>query len=383
MMYSRFFVFLFSLLPAIGLTNCLKNNCMIVVDSGSTGSRAHLYQYQTLAANKPIVIKELKLNKVAPGLAKLKLSDELFASYLAKLFDGLGQSEIKLPVYYYATAGMRLLSQSEQTARYNKIKTWFSSQEKFELADIGTISGQNEGVYGWLAVNYLSGNFTDPKPHKKIGMMDFGGASIQVAYQVDVNKTTAVEMNDIAEVSVAGKRYHIFSKSFLGMGLNEVTHQYLDDPNCYAQDYPLPDGQKASGDVHLCEQDIEVLSNRVHHLSQLKSLNLASKVDKWVGLGAIGYLHNSKPFKTLSSPMSMAKVSLLAQTGVCHQLWAQLEPSAANDPYLYNTCLSSAYFYAVIVNGYGLNENTAVYTEVNHHQSDIDWTVGVVLSHMS
>ena len=50
------------------------------------------------------------------------------------------------------------------------------------------IDGRMEGVYGWIAVNYMLGRFdhafVEPNRQTTVGALDMGGASTQITYEV-------------------------------------------------------------------------------------------------------------------------------------------------------------------------------------------------------
>ncbi len=366
--------------PVAADNNCTADSCMIVVDSGSTGSRAHLYQYTFSKGNTPVVIKEKMVKKMSTGLASLGDDKEKTSLYLSRLFSDFKQNNSNtLPVYYYSTAGMRLLPEDKQTSIYQNVTQWFNTQSNLELKVLKTISGQEEGVFGWLAVNYIAGTFSDSTEHKRIGMMDFGGASIQIA--LPVNKTDTLNDALITRIQVSNKTYKIYSQSFLGIGINELTHQFLNDEHCFAERFPLPSGALGKGDAVKCEQDIEVLTNKLHKVSQIKDKAIIQGVDKWFALGALEGLSHSKPFESLASPLTINEVLMLGQKGACQVNWQALKASSPEDTYLYNTCLASAYYYAIIIKGYGLSESELIDTAAANSEKSLDWTYGVVITH--
>ena len=365
--------------PVAADNHCTAHNCMIVVDSGSTGSRAHLYQYTFSKGNTPVEIKEKLINIVSPGLASLGEDKEKTSLYLTRLFSGFTQNNSNtLPVYYYSTAGMRLLPEDKQKFIYENVTKWFETQSNFELKMLKTISGQEEGVFGWLAVNYIAGTFAGSSEHKRIGMMDFGGASIQIA--LPITKTNALNDALVTRIHVSNKTYQIYSQSFLGIGINELTHQFLNDEHCFAEHFPLPSGATGKGDAVKCERNIEVLTNKLHKVNQIQDEAITQNIDEWFALGALEGLSHSKPFESLASSFTLNEVLMLGQKGACQVNWHALKASSPEDKYLYNTCLASAYYYAIIVKGYGLSDATLIETSEASSKKSLDWTYGVVIT---
>ena len=63
-------------------------------------------------------------------------------------------------VFILATAGMRLLTEEKQENIYRTLKEEIRKNYNFELRDndVGTITGQEEAEYNWVAINYALGN---------------------------------------------------------------------------------------------------------------------------------------------------------------------------------------------------------------------------------
>lgn len=96
------------------------------------------------------------------------------------------------PVYYQATAGMRLLDETEQEAVYDALYQGLIESPEFvfrnlQRENIATLSGEAEGFYGAVAANYLQGTIdvdlnlltTDEAP---VGALDMGGSSTQIVF---------------------------------------------------------------------------------------------------------------------------------------------------------------------------------------------------------
>lgn len=145
------------------------------------------------------------------------------------------------PIFLMATAGMRLLPEIQQTALLREICTYARANTKFSLPDcdlhIQIISGETEGLYGWIAANYLVGGFDSPeehshgKNHHTYGFLDMGGASAQIAFAP--NSTEAAKhANDLKLLRMrtldgAASEYKVFVASWLGFGVNQARQRYV------------------------------------------------------------------------------------------------------------------------------------------------------------
>ena len=63
------------------------------------------------------------------------------------------------PLYVLATAGMRLLVKEDQEAILSKLRSGINAQYPFLFPEgnLEIISGRQEGIYQWLAINYVLG----------------------------------------------------------------------------------------------------------------------------------------------------------------------------------------------------------------------------------
>ena len=146
------------------------------------------------------------------------------------------------PIYLMATAGVRLLPKGQQRTLLSEICTYFRQESAFSLPDCKTniqvIPGETEGLYGWIAANYLLGGFDDAdghahgKGHHTYGFLDMGGASAQIAFAP--NTTVAEEHgNDLKLVRLrsmngVSHEYKVFSSTWLGFGVNQARSRYVE-----------------------------------------------------------------------------------------------------------------------------------------------------------
>ena len=175
-----FFPFIITTSLHANSIDCVQHHCLAVVDAGSTGSRLHIYAYDLDKHNTPINIKQKWLKKFSPGFATLENQTSMDA-YLDSLFADAPITY--LPIYFYATAGMRLLSQPKQQKLYAQLTHWFNQQSQWTLVKAKTITGNEEALFGWLSINSQLGTLID-KTKTPVGVMDMGGASVQIIFPV-------------------------------------------------------------------------------------------------------------------------------------------------------------------------------------------------------
>ena len=145
------------------------------------------------------------------------------------------------PIFLMATAGMRLLPKLQQTSLTREICSYLQLNTGFSLPDcdlhIQVIKGETEGLYGWIAANYLLGGFDRPsehqhgKGHHTFGFLDMGGASAQIAFAP--NSTEAEKHADdlkllrLRTLDGSPVEYKLFSASWLGFGVNQAREAYV------------------------------------------------------------------------------------------------------------------------------------------------------------
>ncbi|WED44611.1 multidrug DMT transporter permease [Legionella cardiaca] len=352
-------------------TNCQEHQCLAVVDAGSTGSRVHIYSYDLDATQTPINIREIWSKKIKPGLATIEANDATIDAYLTTLFSGAPENN--LPIYFYATAGMRLLPKPKQQQFYTTIEQWFAHQSGWQLQKAKTITGTEEGLFGWLAVNYQRGSLA-ADDQELSGVMDMGGASVQIIFPIQ--KTEGINAQDIQQFDLYGRHLTLFIHSFLGLGQTEVTHQFLDESTCFADNYELPTGQPATGDAYSCKSGLAHLMNSVHKVnSTVQPALAASEINSWFVIGGASDLAKSKPFQ-FENQFTNQELLDQADTQICHQQWSTLTSQYPGNDYLYGYCLFPSYYYALMVDGYGIQPQQ----NINLMAENGDWTIGVVLT---
>ena len=354
--------------------NCHIHRCVAVVDAGSTGSRLHVFTYDFNEQQVPTNIQDFLQAKITPGFATIEAQQISVNQYLDKLFQNSDSILENMPVYFYATAGMRLVSTAKQKQMYTLLAHWFDNQTAWKLIRAKTISGKEEAIYDWFTVNYLSGRLNGNANLPLAGVVDVGGASIQVSFPMSDARNA--DPSDIENIELGELHIQLFVHSFLGLGTTELTSQMLDESSCFTLGYPLP---SATGYANTTSCSLVLLNfiNKVHHVAAIvKQPQKSNIVSDWYALGAAGYLPQTKPLEFENYEFTLQEIKEQGQNRVCSVLWDELSQEYP-DPYLYQACLTSMYYPVLFSQGYGIAMNQLIHYFPAKQMPD--WTIGVVL----
>ncbi|UZJ53866.1 hypothetical protein CBS101457_003186 [Exobasidium rhododendri] len=274
----------------------------VIVDAGSSGSRMQIYSWKDARVDKahreragenlkvlPTVEKgtwegsgrDWQL-KVEPGLSTFGSHPHDLANYLKPLFDHASsiippEALSETPIYVLATAGMRFLPPEqreaviEETCRFIDHDTPFSLGKGGCADHIQIITGEEEGLLGWIAINYLmdgfhfkpdstiQGSVEGTKGRSTYGFLDMGGASTQIAFEPsgrvqvlpeDSKDLTPVKLRMLDGTDVT---HNVFVTTFLGFGTNKARERYLQSVESTGLSQPLidpclPDGLRMQSD---------------------------------------------------------------------------------------------------------------------------------------
>lgn len=172
------------------------------------------------------------------------------SSHLAPLLNHARQhippsQESNTPIFLLATAGMRLLPLESQKALQKEACYFLRHHSHFRLDEpnetgpcgdsVRVISGEEEGVFGWIAVNYLMGGFVgsplteSAHDGKTFGFLDMGGASAQIAFEPEHFKDDDKNLYDVRLRLVGGREvaHKVFTTTWLGFGSNQARARYV------------------------------------------------------------------------------------------------------------------------------------------------------------
>ncbi|KAG6370064.1 nucleoside phosphatase family-domain-containing protein [Boletus reticuloceps] len=244
----------------------------IVIDAGSSGSRLQIYSWkdpQTVLEDygdavrnvlpkveKGVQVGEDWITKsslvrlipfsFAPGcLSSFGDNPEGVAGYLEPLIRHARtyippSLESDTPLFLLATAGMRLLEPLQQARILNAACTYLRTASVFRIeseskdgpcgSSVQIITGEEEGLFGWIAVNYLMDGFVGAE-QTTYGFLDMGGASTQIAFEpaeedVVGNEAALVDVR-LRLLGGAEIKHKVFVTTWLGYGTNQARERYV------------------------------------------------------------------------------------------------------------------------------------------------------------
>ncbi|KAH6663117.1 nucleoside phosphatase family-domain-containing protein [Halenospora varia] len=255
----------------------------VILDAGSSGTRVHVYRWLNSAkARQDADVEEMKslpkvqtkkhyTLKIKPGVSTFGDDPtEVGEKHLQQLLDHalkiVPADQVKdTPIFLMATAGVRLLEPMKQKALLNEICSYAQAHTDFSLPDCGlhiqVIPGETEGLYGWIAANYLLGGFDSPekhphgKGHHTYGFLDMGGASAQIAFAPNATEaekhSNDLKLLRMRTLNGESTEYKVFTTTWLGFGVNQARERYIDQllkesPAHEMLDPCLPSGLKTT-----------------------------------------------------------------------------------------------------------------------------------------
>jgi Golgi apyrase len=236
-----------------------KGRYGVILDAGSSGTRVHIYKWLNSAKaiekadsaklhSLPVLKTDKKWTlKIKPGVSTFgDRPTDVGREHLQELLDHaltvVPPDQVEdTPLFLMATAGVRLLQPVKQSALLREICLYAQQHTKFSLPDCGlhiqVIPGETEGLYGWIAANYLLGGFDTPqkhnhgKGHHTYGFLDMGGASAQIAFAPNATEAEkhADDLKLLRMRTLNGNpsEYKVFTATWLGFGVNQARERYV------------------------------------------------------------------------------------------------------------------------------------------------------------
>jgi apyrase len=403
----------------------------LVIDAGSKGSRLVIFKWQpdqSSSRKKLQVPITVGMKSVNPGLAASALEPSSLKPQLKELIDfatetlkPLAPLHHLIPIYVKATAGLRDLIPTARDAVMKATIDFVANYSPFNFDPTHAlvISGEEEGAYAWLAVNALKGVLGNDRGESTVGVIDLGGASVQLSF---VPEESHYVLQNCYPISLTDQSmYRLYAKSYLHYGMVEANRRLashiitenilkvdsvsqIDNP-CFYQgmtfspDFatkkfkiPIAVQMFGSGDFSECTNELEKLFNKDGVTCWVRDCTFDGvyqpRLDRrpFVGIGNIG-----KILQMVGVP-SVSTLKQVRTNGakICSMSFEQVDqayPSLSNKTKK-NLCFSVAYIYTILT--YGLGFTISDVTDPTGQMSQIefsdfiggtrvDWALGAII----
>nr|XP_020454980.1 ectonucleoside triphosphate diphosphohydrolase 2-like [Monopterus albus] len=413
-----------------------ENMYGIVLDAGSSHTSMYIYKWPANKQNGTgIVTQHSECKAKGGGISSYAgvhggAARSLEACLEQAMSDIPKSRQHQTPLYLGATAGMRLLRLVNATESDRVLKEVEDKLRSypFALRKAAILTGQEEGVYGWVTVNYLHENFVKYgfvgrwlNPSKEtIGALDLGGASTQITFET--SKKVEDERN-LMELTLYGQTYRLYTQSFLCYGQDQfllklmahlITTQgvapQVSHP-CYPQQFNLSvkmgegvfdspctkkyrpaqfDPQMSvtvvgTGDYQSCLDNITNMfsfNNCPYSTCSFDGVFQTSVTGSFMAFSAFYFTHryiNTLTNIPITSPSSMEKAIRI----VCNMTISEITKKTNQQvKYLKNICAVSNFIQVLLMQGYGFDEHSlpSIFFEKRAAGASVGWSLGYMLS---
>lgn len=371
----------------------------IMVDCGSSGTRVHLY-YWDKTKDVPNIRSpdpqgesnfniDVKLSSAATNESIISIIGNSIISRCTPLipFKKISSTD----VFIYATAGLRLLPDETQNSIMKKMYRYIREHSQFRVRQnmIRVIAGAEEGVFGWLSVNYLLNKF---KENSNSSMsIDMGGASTEIAFELKDDNLPENSYN----ILVGRKELKVFSYSYLYYGTdsahrsvdsyflskNDVKDDLIQNP-CYFKGYTTDFKDHkfiGTGNFGECLSAIQKVLIEAPNFTQVS----IPSIDKIVNVHAISTFAYVISFLNISSRTTLKQFnetfSKLSQLTM-DQIYQKYEGSGISKKYLPEYFWEASYGYAFLSKGLKLTDKSHTFDmPYDINGNDLGWALGAMI----
>ncbi len=210
----------------------LQHNYGVVMDAGSVHTTTSVYAWPAVRTNITGQVREVFSceGSADSGVSSYADKPERVGEGLEAggcLRQALGKVPTRLRpnsvLFMGATAGMRVLNATNSTSagRIINYADEFLQRQGFRPGRTAEImQSAEEGVMGWITVNYLNGTFDGKQQQRSVGALDWGGASSQITFE-------EAKSGGHRKVTLFEREYSVFTASHLCYGQKEALRRYF------------------------------------------------------------------------------------------------------------------------------------------------------------
>ncbi|KAJ8285675.1 hypothetical protein GJAV_G00029650 [Gymnothorax javanicus] len=407
----------------------------IVLDAGSSHSAMYIYKWPADKHNGTgIVTQHSECHAKGGGISSYEGEK---GGAARSLEDCLNQAvrdipksrHWQTPVYLGATAGMRLLNISNPSATQQILEEVGQKIRSYPFKFQGAVilTGQEEGAYGWVTVNYLLENFVKyglvgrwlSPGRETVGALDLGGASTQITF---LAHDKVEDQENSRSLHLYGRDYNLYTHSFLCYGRGQMLRKLLANlvksqgykdtitHPCYPAGHtanvtmewvfnsPCTTDKKpdtynplanlmvlGSGNYQQCQDNMTLIFSFSQCPFSQCSFNEVFQPNvsgKFMAFSGFYYTHlflQRATGITVSSPALLEK----AARAVCSMSYEEMLAKAPDQKSrLKDYCAASVYVQTLLLQAYGFDDRTFPEISFQHKAGDtsIGWALGYMLT---
>ncbi|NWW83775.1 ENTP8 diphosphohydrolase, partial [Rhynochetos jubatus] len=209
----------------------------MVFDAGSSHTSLFVYEWDSDKENDTGVVSQtLSCDVQGQGISSYANDPSKAGDSIRECLDKAlkvipAAKQRDVPAYFGATAGMRLLREQNSSAADKVLAEVAKTMGEYPVVFKGAhiLTGEEEGAYGWITINYLLDSFTKYSPKARswvhpevaniLGALDLGGASTQISFRPD---GSVINWNETSKLTLYGYNYNVYTHSYLCYGQNEM-----------------------------------------------------------------------------------------------------------------------------------------------------------------
>jgi apyrase len=306
-----------------------------------------------------------------------------------------------VPIYLGATAGLRLVEPVQRELTMTRIKDLLHNSDFiFQNSWARVISGEEEGIYDWLTINYIkNGGALPDRSSPTYGALDLGGASTQISFSTRGRRLLRSN-KEAFPLRIDGSNYLLYSHSFLHYGADEARAKHArhiaankSDNPCYPIGYVDEANLPGSSNWDECLLSVSQIFDPANCLDDGEPCfdsttltQLATHEEKFVATSAFVFAWDFLQLKTGTNTDDLAALNKQAKD-ICNLDFSQQVKkyqqykrrrsgsSVRTTTKPHAQCFNAAYSYHLLSKGYSMPiSNTPI--EVDDIKS---WTLGMML----
>ncbi|GFN97121.1 ectonucleoside triphosphate diphosphohydrolase 5-like [Plakobranchus ocellatus] len=408
--------------PVLGIwsTSSAQDLFSVVIDAGSTGSRVFVYHFKAISGDfhnhEGVRLESEYFQSVEPGISSYSKHPQQAANSLKPM---LKRSLKHVPqelhdqtlVILKATAGLRLLPAHKAEAILSKVRQLLVSSPYY-LPDPGKVmimSGEEEGLFGWITVNFLLDVLWDDDDDNTVTAFDLGGGSVQVTFELLQEQLDDCPVKDLYRVKLMHKSFNVFTHSYLGYGLKSARFSILggkedpssDDPYDDTRSHLLKDGLVAM-DSDCFPEGVRIDFTHGETNFTVRGANVNANILPTVEtkvrdfVAAEGFIQSpaleSRDLHLFSYFFDVARWARLIPWNEHHYQLTPASYYAAAKSYCLQKnfpekrpflCMDLIYIYVMLTQGVGLPPDKPLIVETKLLGREVSWSLGAALSTLS